>query len=312
MVPIIMVTALSDKEDIARCLQAGATDFVSKPVNGLELRARVHAMLRIKQQYDSIQALSKLQRNTIHLLEGSLQTLRGNLASSLSHELNTPLNGILGGLGLLNAHWEDMEGEEMAELLELSHQSAQRLERLIQKFLVYLRLELATPPAQPPTVPLAHTIMTQATEQCAIEARRSDDIEVSIHTASLAIESQDLQRLLIELVDNALKFSSPGTPVQVVGRRQERCYRLSVCDRGRGMTQSQVASVGAFMQFERSSYEQQGMGLGLKIAQKITELYGGHLLIDSTYKTGTTVHVDLPFAKVEDALTASHSGEMEA
>jgi DNA-binding response OmpR family regulator len=94
VVPIIMVTALSSKSDLANCLSAGADDFISKPVNAVELRARVHSMLRIKQQYDNIQTLSRIQENTINVLEGTLNELRGNLASSLSHELNTPLNGI--------------------------------------------------------------------------------------------------------------------------------------------------------------------------------------------------------------------------
>ena len=58
-IPIIMVTALSSKEDLARCLDAGADDFLSKPINSLELRARVRSMLRIKQQYD---ALVEMQR----------------------------------------------------------------------------------------------------------------------------------------------------------------------------------------------------------------------------------------------------------
>lgn len=60
-IPIIMVTALTAKEDLAQCLNSGADDFISKPVNSLELRARVHSMLRIKKQYDEIQIALKRQ-----------------------------------------------------------------------------------------------------------------------------------------------------------------------------------------------------------------------------------------------------------
>ncbi|MBD2578039.1 response regulator [Oscillatoria sp. FACHB-1406] len=70
--PIVMVTALTAKSDLAACLSAGADDFISKPVNALELRARIHSMLRIKQQYDNIQTLANVQQDTIHLLESSL------------------------------------------------------------------------------------------------------------------------------------------------------------------------------------------------------------------------------------------------
>ncbi len=55
-IPIIIVTSLSEKEDLACCLDAGADDFVGKPINGNELRARMRSMLRIKAQYDHIQA----------------------------------------------------------------------------------------------------------------------------------------------------------------------------------------------------------------------------------------------------------------
>lgn len=71
-VPIIMVTALTDRGDLARCLETGADDFISKPVNAVELRARVQSMLRIKRQYDDLQAAleqqSALEAEKIRLL----------------------------------------------------------------------------------------------------------------------------------------------------------------------------------------------------------------------------------------------------
>ncbi|MGE5660490.1 MAG: response regulator [Actinomycetota bacterium] len=69
-IPIIMVTALSSKEDLARSLEAGADDFLSKPVNSLELRARVRSMLRIKLQYDAIVATQRLR--TLNLFNALL------------------------------------------------------------------------------------------------------------------------------------------------------------------------------------------------------------------------------------------------
>lgn len=72
-VPIIMVTALTAKEDLARCLAAGADDFISKPVNGTELRARVHSMLRIKHQYDNVQALLQLREDMVNMIVHDLR-----------------------------------------------------------------------------------------------------------------------------------------------------------------------------------------------------------------------------------------------
>jgi DNA-binding response OmpR family regulator len=70
-IPIIMVTALSSKEDLARSLESGADDFLSKPINSIEMRARVRSMLRIKLQYDALAATQRLR--TLNLFNAFLQ-----------------------------------------------------------------------------------------------------------------------------------------------------------------------------------------------------------------------------------------------
>ena len=76
--PIIMVTSLSSKQDLARCLDAGADDFIAKPVNSAELRARLKSMLRIKQQYDNLQGLLQLREDMVKMI---IHDLRNPLSS---------------------------------------------------------------------------------------------------------------------------------------------------------------------------------------------------------------------------------------
>ncbi len=296
-VPIIMVTALSSKSDLADCLTAGADDFISKPVNGIELRARVNSMLRIKQQYDNIQNFSHVQENTINVLESTLNELRGNLASSLSHELNTPLNGILGTIGLLKEDFEEMDLAEINEMLGWIDQSARRLENLTKKFLIYLELELSANRQHKiksaPTQFSASAIET-ALKFHAQRVNRSNDLSFAIEEAEIALSERYLSIIMLELVDNALKFSPPETTIKVNGQVVGEMLNLSVHDSGRGMTEEQIAKIGAFMQFERKSYEQQGIGLGLKVVNKIVELAGGEFSITSIYQQETTVYITLP------------------
>ena len=302
IVPIIMVTALSSKEDLARCLQAGADDFISKPMNGVELRARVHSMLRIKQQYDRIESFSALQRNTIDVLRGNLQELRGNLVASIPHELKTPLNGVLVGIKLLMETSDDLDAESIRELLDISYRSACRLESLTQRFLNYFDLGLAEPSLKPELkgAKVAADILSNSilieywAQSIAQQTERTEDLICQIETADLAVSCTHLQWIINELLDNAFKFSSPETPVTVRGECQEGRFHLWIGDRGRGMTAEQIASVDAFMQFERRTYEQQGAGLGLKIAQKAVESYGGSFVITSVYHQETTVYLTLP------------------
>ncbi|MEG4519385.1 MULTISPECIES: hybrid sensor histidine kinase/response regulator [unclassified Microcoleus] len=299
-VPIIMVTALSSKSDLANCLAAGADDFISKPVNAIELRARVHSMLRIKQQYDNIQNLYHIQEKTINVLESTLNELRGNLASTLSHELNTPLNGILGTIGLLKDDIENMDIAQIREILGWANDSARRLEKLTKKFLIYLGLELSA--SQQHKIQSAQTqfsasaIETELKYQ-AQKVNRSNDLLFTLEEAEIALSERYLSTMLRELIDNALKFSSPETTIKVSSQVLGEMLHLSVHDSGLGMTEEQIAKIGAFMQFERKKYEQQGTGIGLKIVHKIVELAGGEFSITSIYQKETTVHLTLPIVR---------------
>ena len=299
-VPIIMVTALSSKSDLAHCLTTGADDFISKPVNGIELRARVHSMLRIKQQYDKIQTLSHLQENTINILERTLNELRGNLASSLSHELNTPLNGILGTIGLLQDDIEDMDLAEIRDLLSMADQSARRLEKLTKKFLIYLELELSASRQQ--KLEFARTKFSASAIEAALKSQaesfnRKNDLMFALEEADIALSERYLSMIIYELVDNALKFSLPETTIKVSSQVLGEMLNVSVHDSGRGMTEEQIDKIGAFMQFERTTYEQQGLGMALKNVKKIVEMAGGEFSITSIYQKETTVNLTLPIVR---------------
>ncbi|NMF60807.1 hybrid sensor histidine kinase/response regulator [Pseudanabaena yagii] len=300
-VPIIMVTALTSKEDLARCLNAGADDFIGKPVNSTELRARVNSMMRIKQQYDSIKNLSNLQSQTIDVLQNSLKELSGNLASSLPHELNTPLNGIVGAIGILLEEYETMPPEEIKEFLLLAQESSTRLEKLTRKFLTYVYLELS--PYKSPSSRASQIqrekgsdakFITNIAHDQAKREKRSTDLLCDLDEAIVAVSNQDMRSILCELLENAFKFSKVGTEVKLSSKVVNNHLHLAISDHGWGMTEDQISKIGAFMQFERKMHEQQGSGLGLKIVTKIVENYGGKFSISSIYRQETTVNLELP------------------
>jgi signal transduction histidine kinase len=296
-VPIIMVTALNAKSDLANCLNAGADDFLSKPINSLELRARVNSMLRIKQQYDRIQTMSNIRADTINILEGTLNELRGNLAAKMSHELNTPLNGIIGTIDLLNDDLENMEMAEIREMLGWADESARRLEKLTKKFLIFLELEIAATAHKP--FKSVHTKFEKALIELKLQSdasqlHRLDDLVLDLEDAEIGVSERYLMTILNELFDNAVKFSAAGSVIKISNRVVDRLFCLSVQDFGRGMTAEQINYIGAFMQFERQTYEQQGIGLGLKIVKRIVELAKGKFEIASVCQEQTTINITLP------------------
>ena len=109
------------------------------------------------------------------------------------------------------------------------------------------------------------------------------------------ISEEYLAKIVDELVQNAFKFSPPSSPVRVaLVNNSPDTVTLTVADSGRGLSTEHITKIGAYMQFDRKMHEQQGLGLGLTICKRLTELHGGTLTIQSDQGAGTTVTVRLP------------------
>lgn len=285
-IPFIFLTAKADKSDTRKGMELGADDYLTKPCRATELLRAVESRLE-KQAAVDRQAQKKLDE------------LRGNITHALPHELRTPLNGIIGLSNLLLDDLDSLELSEIREMVEQIQFSGDRLYRLIQNFLLYAELELvatqherinALRSCQVSTV--EELITNQALQQ-ARAANREADLQLELQDSAVLIAANRLKKLVEELIDNAFKFSAPGTPVTIASKVTQNSFILSVSDQGRGMTAEQIAEIGAYMQFERKLYEQQGSGLGLSISKRIAELHGGNLTIESIPSQQTIVLVSL-------------------
>lgn len=108
------------------------------------------------------------------------------------------------------------------------------------------------------------------------------------------MSEEHFKKICEELLDNAFKFSKAGTEVTVSSVVENNRLVLTISDCGRGMTPEQIANAGAYLQFDRRAQEQQGAGLGVAIAKRLTGLYDGEMEFDNRSEQGLTVRVKLP------------------
>jgi signal transduction histidine kinase len=159
-----------------------------------------------------------------------------------------------------------------------------------------LILDLQTAPSEP-APPLAPRDVEKSLRAAINEAlrlnNRREDVTVEVKSCSISVKPEDLGRIVEELVDNACKFSRQGTPVKV---ELSADGRLTVTDRGRGMTVDEINRIGAFQQFDRKKQEQQGLGLGLVLVQKLTAQCKGGFSINSRPGEGTEAQIAFPAA----------------
>jgi signal transduction histidine kinase len=285
--PFIFLTGAAERVNIRRGMELGADDYLTKPFTIQELIASVTA------QFEK-QATIQRQANQ------RLEELRGNITMALPHELRTPLNGILGLSSMLLEDGESMTPHEVRENLQFIHQSATRLHRLIENFLVYSQIELMLrDPQQEPKLRLGNSVRVEGllsgwAAETAAGRRREADLQLNMLPVTCSVPSDNFKKIFTELLDNAFKFSSEGQVVAVEALNQGEKLMLRITDLGRGFSPDQIARVGAHMQFDRKYYEQQGAGLGLIIAKRLTELHGGRFAVESEPLTRTKVSLELP------------------
>lgn len=282
--PFVFLTACNSTQDMRQGLSSGADDYLLKPFTQEELLRTVEVRL--------------LQREQLkNFYNQSLEELRRNIAIALPHELRTPLVGILGASSFLMSSHRDLEPPLVDELLTDIYQSGQRLHNLIQKFLYFVRLQERCRVGELPLMSFVGGIselVKSLIDTVIIPAGRGEDLQVDVQLGAIAMISTDLSSLLRELLENAVKFSPKGTPIQLKLWEEDQVFRLEISDQGRGMTPIQISQIGAYQQFDRDQLEQQGMGLGLAIAQLITRIYRGTMTIDSPPDQGTTIRFTFP------------------
>jgi signal transduction histidine kinase len=239
-------------------------------------------------------------------MDSVLQKIRSGFVRVLPHEFRTPLSTIIGGTKYIIDSFETLSKPEILELLKMVNSSTNNLNRLLEKILLYAKLESIAHEGEEGLEQLGRRVADNAGDtisdvvlDAVQEQNRMKDIELNIEEENITvgINAVYLTTLVTELMDNAMKFSQAGTPIVITVKQEDDVCVLSVRDEGRGMSSSQIKNIGAFTQFDREMYEQQGIGLGFSIIARIVDLFGGKLTIKSEPAKGTLVLVTLPLAQ---------------
>jgi signal transduction histidine kinase len=275
---------LTSETDVRAGIVSGADDYLMKPVPAGDLLAAVEARLARREA-----ARKEADRR--------VGEVRRTVAALLPHELRTPLTTILGSGRLLQEFHRDFGPDEIGEMAAGIVQAALRLQRMTENYILYADLEawrLSTGGRERLSGASGAAEVESAAMEVAAQRGRSGDLSLELSEVSVPVGSAYLRKAVTELVDNALKFSPAGTRVHVLLARAGSAARLEVVDQGRGMTADQVGRLGAFQQFDRDRFEQQGSGMGLVIVRGIAEASGGRCEVESGPGVGATVRIRWP------------------
>ncbi len=288
-IPFILMTGGGDNSGMRHGMELGADDYLLKPFSIENLQAAVAT--RIKKA-ESIK--DEADKKLINLCE--------SITTSLPHELTTPLNGIIAYAELLKTCSESLPPDEIREMGETISESGTRLQRLIGNFLIYSQIQIMqfNPPLaellRRKQTPLPARVVEQRAMEQAKTAGRTGDLILRVTDKPAAISEEYLSKIVDELVQNAFKFSTAGSPVEVSLYPLGSELVLQVKDSGKGITPQQIRDLGLYMQFDRKRNEQQGLGFGLIICKRLTELHKGAFDIRSEANSGSLINATFPIA----------------
>lgn len=227
----------------------------------------------------------------------STEKLRHALLSSISHDLRTPLSSILGATTSLKNYWGDFDAVTRNDLLSTIQEETERLNRFVGNLLDMTRLEVGLLAPNRDWVAVDDLLSSAARRVRRQIGTRALEIEVAPDLPLLRLDFVLMEQVLVNLLDNAVKYSTPGSAIALLADRHGENIRIRVTDRGRGIPPADFERV--FDKFYRISHgdrQMAGTGLGLAVCRGIVEAHGGTIMATSPGPggVGTVMVVELP------------------
>lgn len=287
-IPIILVTALNGREDMLQGLNAGADEFLTKPVNGSELRARVRTMLRIKKQYDALQ---------------SIMQLREDLAHMLIHDMRTPLTvATLYNDFVFRRAQADSKDQQYATIVR---NSLRDLNSFMDEILTVAKMEQGALKLDLSLVNIKQ-LVTQAVEnnhEAAFLREFHLELEVPEENRLVCLDISLFKRVLDNLLSNAFKFAPEHSTVTlrlqyletaVSSHNPSPAFCLQVMDEGPGILaedQERIFNKYEIVTMKKKNGRQ--VGLGLAFCKMVVEAHGGHISAAANTPQGAIFSIEL-------------------
>lgn len=288
-VPIIMLTAETDEEDVINALELGVDEYLSKPFRLNELAARIQALIR--------------RRNWAQIkTEEELNQLKLNLMATMTHELRTPIAAILNTLEIVFASAANDDFQSQLRFLERVQHNTHTLNRLVEDLLILAQIDEGLTVLRRPftlNTEIERIVTQKKTEIAEHGLIIQNDIEPSWVING---DTHKLRHLFYHLIDNAVKFSHANQTIHIWAQTNpDGEVQIGVGDQGIGIHPDNHDKIfERFVQLEQGDNRSHGgLGIGLTIVKALAEAHNGRITVSSEPNVGSQFILTLPTAEAE-------------
>ena len=290
-IPILLVTALHDRDDRLKGIQAGADDFLTKPIDQEEIRLRVKNAVFIKRLYD------KGQDDYARLRE--LETLRDNLTNMIVHDMRSPLMVMMFSFEALLADEKQFSPDKQKAAARMGQTSCNSLVEMVTSLLDISRMEAGQMPLNRVPCDILE-IARAAVDSVSVLARENAlTLRVTGDPAGVVVDRDVIQRVFVNLIGNAINFSPKGGTIGIEISAAGETARAAITDQGPGIPPEYHRHI--FEKFgqvkSRMENKKYSTGLGLTFCKLAVEAHGGEIGVASQAGRGSTFTFSIPKGK---------------
>lgn len=235
-----------------------------------------------------------------------LEKLRTEFFANISHELRTPLNIILNVIKMssINLQRENIEKEKIINNINIGKQNCLRLLRLVNNLIDSTKLDAGYSQLNLVNCNIINIVeeITLSVAEYINNNNLTITFDTNIEEKIIACDLDKIERIILNILSNAIKFTKPGGNIFVNILNGEEFITISIEDTGIGIPKEKLDIIfDRFRQIDKSftrNYE--GSGIGLSLVKSLVEMQGGKITVESNYGIGTTFHIKLPVKLVDD------------
>ena len=304
-IPVVMISALTEMDSVARCIEMGAEDYLPKPFNPTLLKARIGASLEKKRAHDrEMQLYEQLEQNFKRLQE--LERQRDDLNHMIIHDLRTPLTSVIAGMQTLEVLGELNEGQNEAKGIAVM--GAETLLGMVNDLLDVEKLELGSMQIEYTELSAAELLASAVSQVASLAESKPIKLVQTFADGLPTLQGDEskLRRTIVNLLGNAIKFTPAGGTVIVGARYQplvppslQTSILFSVSDTGEGIPAEAFERIfEKFGQVEtRKAGRKMSTGLGLTFCKLAVEAHGGQIEVESVPGKGSTFSFTIPLSR---------------
>ncbi|MBN1302258.1 MAG: hybrid sensor histidine kinase/response regulator [Melioribacteraceae bacterium] len=293
-IPVVMVTSVTSSEHLAYAFENGAQDYIRKPIDKIELLARLRSLLALEEFKKIIRNQNESLRKQKRELEES-NAAKDRFFSIIGHDLGTPFNALIGFSELLIEDYNDLSDEEKISYIKKMQNEANSAKKLLENLLQWSHSQTGKLEVTLERIDLFSFILSQISIRKSVADEKNINMYTTIENeVYVTADKNMLSTIFRNLLNNALLYTKPGGKIIVHAHEYDELVEVVVEDTGSGIPQEVISGLFDVGNKLAGNHKGSGHGLGLILCKEFINKMNGVIRVESEIDKGSKFIFTLP------------------